>query len=99
MILTILSPPSYSKLLKIEREGRWGNPAMTNRVIRNIFDNCYPNIFYEQTLSSQNQNPSRAEMIDAAIAERAKYVMLNKEAYITEAVTILDNVLTRMETH
>lgn len=43
--------------------------------------------------------PSRAEMTDAAMAERAECVMLNKGPFIADAVTILDDVLTRMETH
>jgi pyruvate kinase len=43
--------------------------------------------------------PSRAEITDAAMAERAECVMLNKGPFIAEAVTILDDVLTRMETH
>ena len=43
--------------------------------------------------------PSRAEITDAAMAERAECVMLNKGAYITEGVTILDDVLTRMQAH
>jgi pyruvate kinase len=43
--------------------------------------------------------PSRAEMTDAAMAERAECVMLNKGPYVAEAVTILDDVLTRMEAH
>lgn len=44
-------------------------------------------------------NPSRAEMTDAAMAERAECVMLNKGPYVAEAVTILDDVLTRMQAH
>lgn len=43
--------------------------------------------------------PSRAEITDAAMAERAECVMLNKGKFIVEAVTILDDVLTRMEAH
>lgn len=43
--------------------------------------------------------PSRAEMTDAAMAERAECVMLNKGPYLPEAVTILDDVLTRMQAH
>jgi pyruvate kinase len=43
--------------------------------------------------------PSRAEMTDAAMAERAECVMLNKGAYVAKAVTILDDVLTRMQAH
>jgi pyruvate kinase len=43
--------------------------------------------------------PSRAEMTDAAMAERAECVMLNKGPYLPEAVTILDDVLMRMQAH
>jgi pyruvate kinase len=43
--------------------------------------------------------PSRAEMTDAAMAERAECVMLNKGPYIREAVTLLDDVLRRMTGH
>jgi len=43
--------------------------------------------------------PSRAEMTDAAMSERAECVMLNKGPYILEAVTILDDVLKRMQAH
>lgn len=41
--------------------------------------------------------PLRAEITDAAMAERAECVMLKKEPYISEGITILDNVLKRME--
>ncbi|GET39445.1 pyruvate kinase [Microseira wollei NIES-4236] len=43
--------------------------------------------------------PSRAEITDAAMAERAECVMLNKGPFIPLAVTILDDVLTRMQAH
>jgi pyruvate kinase len=43
--------------------------------------------------------PSRAEITDAAMAERAECVMLNKGPYILDALNILDGVLRRMETH
>jgi len=43
--------------------------------------------------------PSRAEITDAAMGERAECVMLNKGKFITEAVSILDDVLTRMQNH
>jgi len=43
--------------------------------------------------------PSRAEVTDAAMAERAECVMLNKGPFITEAVQLLDDVLTRMLAH
>ncbi|WP_443868060.1 pyruvate kinase [Megasphaera sp.] len=43
--------------------------------------------------------PSRAEITDAAMGERAECVMLNKGPYIVEAVTVLTNILQRMEQH
>lgn len=48
---------------------------------------------------SQNGIPSRAQITDAAMAERAKCVMLNKGPYVTEVVWLLDDVLRRMEAH
>ncbi len=43
--------------------------------------------------------PSRAEITDAAMAERAECVMLNKGPYITDAVRVLDDILSRMHEH
>jgi pyruvate kinase len=43
--------------------------------------------------------PSRAEITDAAMGERAECVMLNKGPYVLDAVRALDNILTRMQTH
>ncbi|MBO3758437.1 pyruvate kinase [Ciceribacter sp. L1K22] len=43
--------------------------------------------------------PSRAEMTDAAMAARAECVMLNKGPLVTEAVSVLDTLLGRMENH
>lgn len=43
--------------------------------------------------------PTRAEVTDAAMANRAECVMLNKGSHIVEAVHMLDNVLTRMAGH
>ena len=43
--------------------------------------------------------PSRAEITDAAMGERAECVMLNKGPYIQEAVCVLDDILQRMEKH
>lgn len=40
--------------------------------------------------------PSRAEISDAAMAERAECVMLNKGPYIADAVVTLDDILGRM---
>ena len=43
--------------------------------------------------------PSRAEITDAAMGERAECVMLNKGPYIVEGVAVLNNILQRMESH
>ncbi len=42
---------------------------------------------------------SRAEITDAAMAERAECVMLNKGPYVVQAVQVLDDVLRRMQAH
>ena len=44
-------------------------------------------------------SPSRAEVTDAAMSERAECVMLNKGPYIREGVTMLNDVLMRMQEH
>lgn len=43
--------------------------------------------------------PSRAEISDAAMGERAECVMLNKGPHIDAAVTVLDDILQRMAEH
>ncbi|MBA3869287.1 MAG: hypothetical protein H0X30_09040 [Anaerolineae bacterium] len=43
--------------------------------------------------------PSRAEVSDAAMSERAECVMLNKGDFILKGVTTLDKILTRMGDH
>ncbi|MBP2678572.1 MAG: Pyruvate kinase [Deltaproteobacteria bacterium] len=43
--------------------------------------------------------PSRAEITDAAMGERAECVMLNKGPHILDAIRVLDNILQRMEAH
>jgi pyruvate kinase len=43
--------------------------------------------------------PSRAEVTDAAMANRAECVMLNKGPYVVEAVKALDDIIRRMHGH
>ncbi len=43
--------------------------------------------------------PSRAEVTDAAMSERAECVMLNKGPYVRQAVRTLDDILRRMQAH
>jgi pyruvate kinase len=42
---------------------------------------------------------ARAEITDAAMSVRAECVMMNKGAYISDAVSVLNNILTRMDAH
>jgi pyruvate kinase len=51
-----------------------------------------------ETLAKKGM-PSRAEISDAAMGERAECVMLNKGPHIVEAVSTLDDILRRMEAH
>ena len=43
--------------------------------------------------------PSRAEISDAALSQRADCVMLNKGPHILAAIRMLDNILQRMQAH
>jgi len=60
-----------------------------------------PVIWATQVLESLAKTgvPSRAEVTDAAMGERAECVMLNKGPYIVTAVRILDDILRRMQSH
>jgi pyruvate kinase len=60
-----------------------------------------PVIWATQVLESMAKTgmPSRAEVTDAAMSERAECVMLNKGPYIREAVVTLDGILRRMQAH
>jgi pyruvate kinase len=60
-----------------------------------------PVIWATQVLESLAKDgfPSRAEITDAAMSERAECVMLNKGAHVCQAVEVLDNILRRMQEH
>ena len=60
-----------------------------------------PVIWATQVLESLAKSgvPSRAEVTDAAMAERAECVMLNKGPFIRQAVRTLCEILQRMEAH
>jgi pyruvate kinase len=80
----------YQRLAEIQEEILWLCEAAH-----------IPVIWATQVLENlvKDGMPSRAEMTDAAMAERAECVMLNKGPHIVEAVGILDDVLTRMQAH
>jgi pyruvate kinase len=60
-----------------------------------------PVIWATQVLESLAKKgvPSRAEITDAAMGERAECVMLNKGPHLIEAVRVLDDILRRMQAH
>jgi pyruvate kinase len=60
-----------------------------------------PVIWATQVLESLAKRgiPSRAEITDAAMGERAECVMLNKGPYILDAVRALAEILVRMQSH
>jgi pyruvate kinase len=60
-----------------------------------------PVIWATQVLETLAQTgmPSRAEISDAAMGDRAECVMLNKGPYAVSAVQALDDILRRMQAH
>lgn len=60
-----------------------------------------PVIWATQVLETMAREgrPSRAEITDAAMGERAECVMLNKGPHLDQALTALDDILRRMEGH
>jgi pyruvate kinase len=60
-----------------------------------------PVIWATQVLEglAKTGKPSRAEVTDAAMSERAECVMLNKGPHIIQAIQMLDNILQRMQAH
>jgi pyruvate kinase len=60
-----------------------------------------PVIWATQVLETlaKTGTPSRSEITDAAMGERAECVMLNKGPYVVEAVRTLADILGRMQAH
>ncbi|WP_292835283.1 pyruvate kinase [Microbacterium sp.] len=60
-----------------------------------------PVIWATQVLDTMARTglPSRAEVTDAAMAERAECVMLNKGPFIDDAISMLAGILARMQDH
>lgn len=51
-----------------------------------------------ETLAKKGR-PSRAEITDAAMAQRADCVMLNKGPYVVQAIEMLHDIMVRMQEH
>jgi pyruvate kinase len=60
-----------------------------------------PVIWATQVLETEARTgqPTRAEVTDAAMGQRAECVMLNKGPFVVQAVRTLDNILRRMSSH
>ncbi len=60
-----------------------------------------PVVWATQVLESlaKTGTPSRSEITDAAMGQRAECVMLNKGPYVVEAVRTLDDIMRRMQAH
>jgi len=80
----------YERLAEVQEELLWFCEAAR-----------MPVIWATQVLESLAKTgyPSRAEVTDAAMGERAECVMLNKGPHVAEAVRTLDNILRRMQDH
>jgi len=80
----------YERLAEVQEEILWATEAAH-----------MPVIWATQVLDTLARTglPSRAEITDAAMGERAECVMLNKGPYITEAMRTLDDILRRMQAH
>ncbi len=80
----------YERLAEIQEEILWVCEAAH-----------VPVVWATQVLESMVKLglPSRAEITDAAMAERAECIMLNKGEYLLNALAVLDNVVTRMQNH
>jgi pyruvate kinase len=80
----------YTRLAEIQEEMLWLCEAAH-----------VPVVWATQVLDSYVHTGShaRGELTDAAMAERAECVMLNKGRFVLEAVHLLDDLLGRMEGH
>jgi pyruvate kinase len=80
----------FERLAEVQEEILWASEAAH-----------MPVVWATQVLENlaKTGQPSRAEITDAAMGERAECVMLNKGPHIVEAIRTLDNVLRRMQGH
>ncbi|UCE93858.1 MAG: hypothetical protein JSV73_00770 [Flavobacteriaceae bacterium] len=81
-------------------ETGWKNFAIIQEEILQMCNAAHvPNIWATQVLENLAKKgiPTRAEITDVAMAQRADCVMLNKGPYILKAVRMLDRVLRKMQ--
>ncbi len=80
----------------------WENmPRIQEEILSLCLAAHMPDIWATQVLENLAKKglPSRAEVTDAAQAQRAECVMLNKGPYIVEAIRLLDKILVDMKDH
>ncbi len=81
-------------------ETGWKNFAIIQEEILQLCDAAHlPDIWATQVLENLAKNgiPTRAEITDVAMAQRAECVMLNKGPYIKDTVKLLDMILGKMQ--
>lgn len=80
----------YERLAEVQEEILWVCEAAH-----------VPVVWATQVLEglAKRGQPSRAEITDAAMGERAECVMLNKGPHLPQAVAALDDILQRMQAH
>lgn len=80
----------YERLAEVQEEMLWACEAAH-----------LPVVWATQVLETlaRTGRPSRAEITDAAMGERAECVMLNKGPHIMDAIRMLDDILRRMQEH
>ncbi|MGB8860106.1 MAG: pyruvate kinase [Ilumatobacteraceae bacterium] len=80
----------FERLAEVQEEIMWACEAAH-----------IPVIWATQVLDTlaRTGHASRAEVTDAAMAVRAECAMLNKGPHITDAIAVLDSILTRMQSH
>lgn len=105
LLLAVMRSPAAGVMIArgdLAIECGWERMAEVQEEILWICEAAHmPVIWATQVLEGLAKNglPSRAEITDAAMGERAECVMLNKGPYILEAVHVLDDILQRMEKH
>ncbi len=81
-------------------EAGWKNFAIIQEEILQLCEAAHlPDIWATQVLENlaKKGTPTRAEITDAAMAQRADCIMLNKGPYIEKAVRMLDKVVRKMQ--
>ena len=91
-----LLPPSRGRILD-----RFGVPIAINQQNYRILikSENTPDVPAVLDRLAKTGVPTRAEVTDAAMSERAECVMLNKGPHVLEALAVLDDILHRMESH